>query len=98
MSQLDVSTGTPCWIDLYASDPDRSRAFYSELFNWTAEDTGEEFGGYVNFAKDGRYVGGCMHNGGQSGAPDSWSVYLRTDDARRVVEDTLVRWSSRRWR
>ena len=48
--------GAPCWVDLFTSDPDKGRAFYEELFGWTSEDAGEEYGGYVNFSKDGRLV------------------------------------------
>ncbi|MDQ6614274.1 MAG: VOC family protein, partial [Actinomycetota bacterium] len=29
--------GAPCWVDLMTSDTERSRAFYCELFGWTAE-------------------------------------------------------------
>jgi predicted enzyme related to lactoylglutathione lyase len=25
--------GAPCWVDLFTSDPDKSRAFYSAWFN-----------------------------------------------------------------
>ena len=53
--------GAPCWIDLMTSDPDASRAFYGELFGWTSEDAGEDYGDYVNFARDGVAVAGCMH-------------------------------------
>jgi len=77
--------GAPCWIDLFTTDPDASRAFYGELFGWTSEDTGAEFGNYINFAKDGQAVGGAMRNDGAAGMPDMWSVYLATDDARKTV-------------
>jgi uncharacterized protein len=80
-------SGAPCWVDLYTSDPARSRAFYGELFGWTAEEAGEEYGGYVNFSKDGLLVAGCMRNDGQSGSPDVWSVYLATDDAKATVDE-----------
>jgi uncharacterized protein len=73
--------GAPCWIDLFSTDTDRSRAFYGALFGWTAEVGGPEFGGYITFSKDGRRVAGCMTNDGQSGMPDVWSLYLCTDDA-----------------
>jgi len=62
--------GAPCWVDLFTSDPDRSRAFYGELFGWTSKDAGEEYGGYVNFLKDGVMVAGSMGNDGSSGSPD----------------------------
>ena len=78
--------GAPCWIDLMTSDPDRSRAFYDELFGWTSEDAGEEFGHYINFTKDGVRVAGAMGNDPSSPAPDGWSVYLATADAQATAE------------
>ena len=75
--------GAPCWIDLMTSDTERSRAFCCELFGWTAEQPAAEFGGYFNFTRDGVRVAGCMAS---SDVTDLWSVYLATDDARKVVE------------
>jgi predicted enzyme related to lactoylglutathione lyase len=68
------------------SDPDKSRAFYGELFGWTSEEAGEEYGGYINFAKAGQGVAGCMKNDGEGGMPDVWSIYLAVDDAVKCVE------------
>ena len=83
MPKRDVAPiGAPCWVDLITSDPDRARAFYGELFGWTSEDAGPEYGGYINFSKDGMRVAGGMRNDGSSGMPDVWSVYLATDDAQ----------------
>ncbi len=78
--------GAPCWIELFTSDPDRGQEFYGQLFGWTAEASGEEYGGYISFSKDGQLVAGCMRNDGQSGAPDVWSVYLATEDAQTTAE------------
>jgi uncharacterized protein len=83
--------GAPCWTDLYTSDPDKSRAFYGELFGWTADEAGEQHGGYVNFLKDGALVAGGMRNDGQSGTPDLWSVYLAVDDAKATVDAAVER-------
>jgi uncharacterized protein len=80
--------GAPCWIDLYSSDTYRATDFYGQLFGWTTESAGPEFGGYFTFLKDGKHVGGCMHNDGQQGYPDAWTVYLMTDDIERTVADT----------
>jgi hypothetical protein len=77
--------GAPCWIDLFTTDPETSRAFYTRLFGWTAEEADEEHGGYFNFTKDGVHVAGCMRNDGQQGMPDVWSVYLATDNAKETV-------------
>lgn len=77
--------GAPCWIDLYSSDTDKATDFYGQLFGWTTESAGPEFGGYFTFLKDGKHVAGCMHNDGQEGYPDAWTVYLTTDDAGRTA-------------
>jgi predicted enzyme related to lactoylglutathione lyase len=42
--------GAPVWIDLFTSDPDKSRAFYGELMGWTPEEPNEQFGGSCNFS------------------------------------------------
>jgi predicted enzyme related to lactoylglutathione lyase len=82
--------GAPCWVDLFTSDPDRARAFYSETFGWMSESAGEEYGGYFNFAKDGIPVAGGMRNDGQAGTPDGWSIYLATDDVERVTKEAVA--------
>ncbi len=71
--------GAPCWIDLSTSDPDRSRAFYEDIFGWTSE-SAPEFGGYINFATDGVPVAGGMGHGDQEGLPEAWSIYLASAD------------------
>jgi len=91
MPQRDIApVGAPCWVDLLTSDPDASRAFYHRLFRWTSESAGDEYGGYVNFAKDGLPVAGCMRNDGQAGTPEVWSVYLATDDAKATVDEAVA--------
>ncbi len=77
--------GAPCWVDLFTSDQGASKDFYGEVFGWTVDDPGPEFGGYVNFLRDGVQVGGCMRNDGASGQPDMWSVYLAVADAQATV-------------
>jgi uncharacterized protein len=78
--------GAPCWVELFTSDTDKSRAFYEGLFGWTAEEAGEEYGGYINFSRGGSRIAGCMKNDGQSGMPDLWSVYLASSDAKATVD------------
>lgn len=70
-------TGAPVWIDLGTPDQHASRAFYGELFGWTSEDPGPEFGGYVNFLNDGVMVAGCMQG---EAATSGWGIYLATPD------------------
>jgi predicted enzyme related to lactoylglutathione lyase len=82
--------GAPCWVDLFTSDTDKIRAFYGELFGWTSEEAGPEYGGYINFSKDGLPIAGCMRNDGSAGMPDAWSVYLATDDAKATVDAAVA--------
>jgi predicted enzyme related to lactoylglutathione lyase len=72
------------------SDPEKSKAFYGELFGWTAEAAGEEYGGYITFAKDGKSVAGAMRNDPATGVPDVWSVYLATADIQATRDAAVV--------
>jgi uncharacterized protein len=78
--------GAPIWIDLSSSDPDRAQAFYTAIFGWTFESAGEDYGGYVNAAKDGRPVAGVMRNDPQWNAPDGWTTYFHTADIQATVK------------
>lgn len=79
-------TGAPCWIDLWTSDVEGSRKFYSELFAWRAEEPSPEFGGYFMFTRDGVPVAGGMGDMGDLKANNTWKVYLETDDIAKTVE------------
>ena len=81
----EAPIGAPCWIDLFTSDPDASRAFYGELLGWTAEAPNEEFGGYFNFSLGDSRVAGGMRNDGTAGTPDGWNVYLAVADAKATT-------------
>ena len=61
-------------------------AFYGDLFGWTSEQGGEEYGGYINFFKDGAQVAGLMAKQPEMGEmPDVWSIYLSVEDADAVA-------------
>ena len=78
--------GAPCWTDLWTSDVEGSRRFYSELFGWEAAEPSEEFGGYFMFLRDGMPIAGGMGPMGDDPAGNVWSTYLATDDLARTVE------------
>jgi predicted enzyme related to lactoylglutathione lyase len=87
MPKRETAAGAPCWLELYTSDTASGRTFYEQLFGWTSEETGPDFGGYVNFRKDDVLVAGCMTNpGGEGSPPNCWSIYLSTDDAGRIAK------------
>ena len=82
--------GAPCWADLWTSDVEGSRRFYSELFGWEAAEPSEEFGGYFMFLRDGVPVAGGMGPMGDMPAGNVWTNYLATADiagAAQVAEE-----------
>ena len=79
------SPGDPCWIELFTPDVRSARRFYGDLFGWESQASGEEYGGYVVFERDGEPIAGCMRNDGSMG-PSMWSVYLASADVTATVE------------
>jgi uncharacterized protein len=82
---MNHSPGDPCWIELFTSDVAQARKFYGDVFGWTSHASGEEYGGYVIFERDGEPIAGCMKNDGSMG-PSMWSVYLASADAAATAE------------
>jgi uncharacterized protein len=85
-SRQSAPIGSPCWVDLFTSDVEGSRRFYSELFGWKAEAPSPEFGGYFMFTRHGVPVAGGMGDMGEIRADDSWNLYLATDDISKTLE------------
>jgi predicted enzyme related to lactoylglutathione lyase len=77
--------GAPCWVDLWTSDVDGSRAFYAELFGWEAQEPSEEFGGYFMWTRNGDPIAGGMGDMGDMKADNAWKTYLATDDIAATV-------------
>ena len=83
---ITFSRGAPCWVDLWTSDVEGSRAFYAQLFGWEAMEPSEEFGGYFMFHRDGQPIAGGMGDmGPDMPANDAWKIYLSTDDIAGVA-------------
>ena len=81
MRTMTASTpGTPTWVDLATSDLDGAIRFYSRLFGWTADISGDDFGGYTTFLLNGLPVAGAGPLYGEA-QPTAWSTYIGTDDA-----------------
>jgi predicted enzyme related to lactoylglutathione lyase len=72
--------GVPNWVDLGTADLEDAIRFYTSLFGWEAEVSGEEYGGYTTFRLDGRATAGAGPLYGE-GQPTAWSTYVATDDA-----------------
>jgi predicted enzyme related to lactoylglutathione lyase len=78
------SPGAPNWVDLATADLDDAIRFYTALFGWTAEISGDEFGGYTTFLLNGLPVAGAGPLLGE-GQPTAWSTYIATTDADAVA-------------
>jgi predicted enzyme related to lactoylglutathione lyase len=76
--------GAPNWVDLGTADLEDAKRFYTRLFGWTADVSGDEYGGYTTFLLNGLPVAGAGPLYGE-GQPTAWSTYLATDDADAVA-------------
>jgi predicted enzyme related to lactoylglutathione lyase len=79
--------GAPCWVDLWTSDVEGSRRFYSELFGWEAQEPAPDFGGYWIFTLNGVEIAGGMGDmGPDMPANNTWKPYLSVDDINKTAE------------
>ena len=76
--------GSFTWADLITPDKDRAQEFYGELFGWTGETLGEEFGFYTLIKNGDEQIAGFM-NPTQPGMPPVWMPYFAIDDAEAVT-------------
>jgi predicted enzyme related to lactoylglutathione lyase len=83
---MTVSTpGSPSWVDLGTADLEAAKHFYTRLFGWTAETSGDDYGGYTTFLLNGLPVAGAGPLYGE-GQPTAWSTYFATDDAYVIAD------------
>ena len=73
--------GTFCAVDLASSDLDGSKAFYTQLFGWEAQEMppGHEDLVYVPFTLGDRMVAGMFERPDEM--PPSWGSYVAVQDA-----------------
>jgi predicted enzyme related to lactoylglutathione lyase len=86
-TRTTTPAGAPCWADLWTSDVEGSRTFYSELFGWGALPPAPEFGGYFIFERHGAETAGAMGSMGDMAANDTWKPYFCTED----IGDSLAK-------
>lgn len=77
---MEYPQGMFSWADVAVPDVEKGKAFYSDLFGWTAEDTE----GYVLFRKDGKLVAGLGGLQGD-GQPSVWTSYVNVGDADAIA-------------
>jgi len=77
--------GTPCWVDVMATDPAAAKAFYAGLFGWDIQDGPPEAGGYAMCMLNGRPVAAISPKAEDNPFPNVWSTYLASDDVDATV-------------
>lgn len=78
------SPGVPSWVDLATADLGDAIRFYTAMFGWSAEVSGDDFGGYTTFTLNGLAVAGAGPLLG-AGQPTAWSTYFAAGDADAVA-------------
>lgn len=72
------------WNELVTREPEKSRAFYTQVFGWDTEvqdDNGSPVP-YTNFKNKGRMAAGMMPMTEEwTGVPPHWSIYIAVEDA-----------------
>ena len=79
-----LAEGVFVWDELGTSDADDAARFYGEVFGWTTEDMGPDYGGYRIFMRGDTRVGGLMALPDPS-MPTGWLPYVGVDDADAAV-------------
>ena len=83
------------WADRSSPDPAVSKAFYTALFGWDADDQHFPDGSlmYVMFSKEGKSVAGLGPQPPQmteQGVPPMWNSYVSVNS----VDDTIQKWTA----
>lgn len=76
--------GSPIWVELASTAPDRAAAFYSTILGATVTDPAEELGGYQYFSHDGALIAGLL--AADTGMGSAWNVYLLTHDIEQSLD------------
>jgi predicted enzyme related to lactoylglutathione lyase len=87
-AELVNEPGTWSWSELLTTDLEASKAFYGEVFGWTANVQGAgPMGEYTEWQVAGRSVGGMMQKPPMLPAevPPFWAVYFSVTDADAAV-------------
>ena len=86
--------GTFCWIDTATTDAAATKAFYTALFGWEADDRPTPPGGvYTMYTRDGRAVAGgsaLAEPLAAMGIGSHWTSYVAVSDAAATLEEAAA--------
>jgi uncharacterized protein len=79
--------GAFCWNELFTKDLEGSKAFYTGMFDWTADTMDMGHMQYTSFKRDDRGMAGMLEINPEWGAiPPHWNVYLTVEDCNASLE------------
>jgi uncharacterized protein len=95
-SSEGLAQGVFVWDELGTTDADGAQRFYEEVFGWSTQDMGEEYGSYRIFFRGETQIGGLMTNPDPS-IPAYWTPYVGVEDpdatcsqAKQLGAETIV--------
>lgn len=83
-----TTAGLFCWVDLAATDADRAKVFYGQLFGWTSHEHPANGGSFTRMQLSGRDVGSIFQLSPANldhGVPSHWTPYIHVDDVDDAV-------------
>ncbi|HEU4691702.1 MAG TPA: VOC family protein, partial [Vicinamibacterales bacterium] len=87
--ELADEPGSLSWTELYTTDADVARKFYSEVFGWQPSETMDmgPMGKYHMFNRPHGMIGGMMNKPPEMAqVPPNWQIYFRVPDINAAVE------------
>lgn len=88
VSTCQGAAGRFCWVDLAATDAARAKAFYGDLFGWTAQDETVNGGSFTRLRLDGRDIGSLYQLSARHrdhGVPSHWTSYVQVTDLDAIM-------------
>ena len=86
------ATGRFCWVDLAATDAERAKAFYGQVFGWTSREQSANGGSFTRLLLSGQDVGSIFQMRRahfEHGMPSHWTPYIRVDNVQDAVRTAV---------
>src|SRR5262249_22482881 len=83
-NEMPLPEGVFVWDELGTSDADGAQRFYEQVFGWTTNDMGPDYGGYRIFNVGETGIAGLMRLPDAS-IPPHWQPYVAVDDPDATV-------------
>ena len=91
LNKTDV--GQFCWLDLAATDAEKAKTFYENLFGWSSYEQPANGGSFTRLRLWGHDVGSLYQLRGallKHGIPSHWTPYVRVDDVENAVQRAIA--------